>query len=87
LTTSLALLALGYLYFLLRACLGPWSSYLCLPCSWIIDCITIYTQLVVWDRGLANFLLRLTLNCNPPDLYFLTSWDYRSESLWLALCT
>jgi hypothetical protein len=30
-----------------------------------------------WD--LANFLPGLALNCDPPDLYLLSSWDYRCE--------
>jgi hypothetical protein len=29
--------------------------------------------------GLANFLLRLALNCNPPYLCHPRSWDYRHE--------
>jgi hypothetical protein len=29
----------------------------------------------------ANFLPGLALNCNPPDLYLLSSWDYMLEPL------
>jgi hypothetical protein len=31
--------------------------------------------------GLANYLPRLTSNCNPPDLCLLSSKDYRREPL------
>jgi hypothetical protein len=30
-------------------------------------------------QGLANYLLRLASNCDPPDLCLLSSWDYRHE--------
>jgi hypothetical protein len=29
----------------------------------------------------VNYLLRLALNCDPPDLCFLSSLDYRCEPL------
>jgi hypothetical protein len=32
--------------------------------------------------GLSNYLPRLALNCNPPDLSLPNSWDYRCE-LWM----
>jgi hypothetical protein len=36
-----------------------------------------------WDGGLANFLLRLALNLDPPNLCLLRNWDYRHELLYL----
>jgi hypothetical protein len=36
-----------------------------------------YAQLVGRDGGLTNFVLRLALNCEPTDLCFLSSWDYK----------
>jgi hypothetical protein len=31
----------------------------------------------VFEVGLTNYLPELALNCNPPDLCLLSSWDYR----------
>jgi hypothetical protein len=33
---------------------------------------------------LATFLLWLPLNCDPPDLHLMNSWDYKYEPLYLA---
>jgi hypothetical protein len=44
--------------------------------------------LVGW--GLTNFLPQLALNCDPPDLHLLSSWDYRNEPplpAWYHLLT
>jgi hypothetical protein len=32
-----------------------------------------------------NYLLRLALNCDPPDLCLLNRWYYRHEPLCLAV--
>jgi hypothetical protein len=32
-----------------------------------------------------NFLLELTSNCDSPNLHLPSSWDYRFETLYLAL--
>jgi hypothetical protein len=34
-----------------------------------------------WKWDLANYLPRLALNHDPPDLSFLSSYDYRCEQL------
>jgi hypothetical protein len=38
---------------------------------------TIIPSLLRW--ALANFLSRLALNCNPPNLYLLSTWNYKHE--------
>jgi hypothetical protein len=43
------------------------------------------SHLADWDRDLTYFLLRLALNCDPPDLCLLSSWDYRVELLYPGL--
>jgi hypothetical protein len=34
-----------------------------------------------WDRFSRTICLGLALNCLPPDLCLLSSWNYRCESL------
>jgi hypothetical protein len=31
------------------------------------------------EMGLANFLLELALNCDPPHICLWSSWDHRHE--------
>jgi hypothetical protein len=65
---TLALFAFSYfcnrvLHFLLGPD-GPWSSYLCLPCSWDDRCSQPHSA--YWLRwGLAKLLPWLTSNCHP----------------------
>jgi hypothetical protein len=52
--------------------------------SWGNRCVALHPAcLLRW--GLANFLPRLDLNLDPPDLYLLNSQDYRCEPPCLAL--
>jgi hypothetical protein len=55
------------------------SSYLQLPIARMTD-VNHYAWLVCWDEGLPNFLPQVSLNCNPPSLSLLSSWDYRYQS-------
>jgi hypothetical protein len=34
-----------------------------------------HTELIDWDGSLLTFWLGLTMNCVPPDLYLLSSWN------------
>jgi hypothetical protein len=57
------------------------SSYLCLPRS--LDYRHVLLCPTGWLRwGLTNFLAGYaSIMCHPPDLHYLTSWDYRCAYL------
>jgi hypothetical protein len=47
-----------------------------------------HIQLYIGCRGVLwtiLILLMLTVNCDPPDLYLSSSWDYRCEPLRLTI--
>jgi hypothetical protein len=56
-----------------------WSSYLHLPSSW--DHMQVIIPGLLVEMRSSSFLLRLTSNCDPPDLCFPSSWDYRHQLL------
>jgi hypothetical protein len=62
--------------------LGQRSLYLYLLSSWAC---TTTPNLLIEMGGLTKLLPRLALNCNPPDLCFQSSWDYRLEPWHLAM--
>jgi hypothetical protein len=64
--------------------LRPWSSYLCLLRSWDYRPKPL-GPIYLLRSDLTNFLPRLALNCDSPDLFLLISWDYRykpKKRLW-----
>jgi hypothetical protein len=70
-------------YFLLESCVfcqqPTWTTMLLLMPPKYLDYRCVPPCQASWLRwSLANFLPRLTSSCNPPDLCFISSWDYRN---------
>jgi hypothetical protein len=63
-------------FFLAWPGLGLLSFYLSLQHSWDGRFVTPWLTYFVEMGGFTNYLLSLTSNHNPPDLYLLSSWDY-----------
>jgi hypothetical protein len=73
------------LIFSVGSCVFAWAGMdLSLP-TYRLQCSWAHRWLVDWGGGLASFLPGLALNCDPPNFYLLSSWDYRCEPPYLAL--
>jgi hypothetical protein len=70
-------------WFLPRVGHRLWSSHQHLPCSWDHSHMPHETYLLRWY--LANFLSKLALNNQPPDLCLPSSWNYRCDLPCLAV--
>jgi hypothetical protein len=72
----------------LRLCPGQpglRASCLCFLHSWDDRCTTPHPAFYWLRWGLMNFLPRLALNHNSPNLYLPCGWDYRHEPLYAAV--